>query len=130
MLQVARHRIHKQVSEPAGLPYPNLETNPHSRAQGDDMAIKSFVERQQAIDYIKARICRLTERKSALLDDYQGPEGHLSNQVKVIEWKIDALLETLGRLTVADRTIDLRATPYPPSGHEHDPLPTAHVPRT
>jgi len=85
------------------------------------MAIKSFVERQQAIDYIKARICRLTERKSALLEDYQGPEGHLSNQVKVIDWKIDALLETLGRLTVADRTINLEASPYHPSRHEHTP---------
>ena len=120
--------IRKPAGEPTGMSYPYLETNPHSRAQGDDMAIRSFVERQQAIDYIKARICRLSERKSAFFEDYQGPEGHLANQVKVIDWKIDALLETLGRLTVSDRTISLEVSPYPPSRHEHAPVPAAGTP--
>ena len=72
------------------------------------MAITSNVERQQAIEYIKARLCRLSERKSALIQDYQGAEGHLANQIKVLDWKIDTLLETLGKLTDDEVSSELR----------------------
>ncbi len=62
------------------------------------MNTSSPIDRQQAIDYIKARLSRLSERKMELLRTYQGPEGHTANQIKVIDGRVDHLLDALNAL--------------------------------
>lgn len=62
------------------------------------MDTSSSLERQQAVDYVKARVARLSERKTHLEMNYQGPEGHLSAQMELIDYKIDRLLDRLTKI--------------------------------
>ncbi len=60
------------------------------------------IERQQTLNYVKARLARLGERKIDLELHYQGPQEHQSYQMKVIDYKIDRLLEMLHELESTD----------------------------
>ena len=66
------------------------------------------IERRQTLNYVKARLARLGERKIDLELHYQGNQGHLSYQIKVVDYKIDRLLELLHELqTGEDSTVSL-----------------------
>lgn len=66
------------------------------------MSTAFTIERQQTLNYVKARLARLGERKMDLELNYQGNQGHLSYQIKVVDYKIDRLLELLHELESSD----------------------------
>ena len=69
------------------------------------------IERQQTLNYVKARLARLGERKIELELHYQGNQGHLSYQIKVVDYKIDRLLDLLHELQSTDAEATNFSTP-------------------
>lgn len=68
------------------------------------MDVPYSIERQQTLHYVKARLARLGERKIDLELHYQGSQEHQSYQMKVIDYKIDRLLELLRELETTAQT--------------------------
>lgn len=66
------------------------------------MPSKSIIGREQAIQYINARLCRLGEQKRELLQNGRCMDEHISYQIKIIDWKMDTLLERLAGFTGID----------------------------
>lgn len=66
--------------------------------QNLNMKLRSEVERQQAIHYIKGRLAKLSESRISLLDQQHGREEYAYAQRKVIDSKIDCLLDNLSEL--------------------------------
>lgn len=62
------------------------------------MNLTTETERQQAIFYIKGRLARLADRRVGLLDHYPARNGHMFAEMKVINSKIDRLLDHLSEL--------------------------------
>lgn len=62
------------------------------------MKLRSEVERQQTIQYIKARLAKLSDSRMSLLDRQNGRDEYAYAQRKVIDSKIDCLLDNLSEL--------------------------------
>lgn len=75
------------------------------------MSTRYSIEKQQTLNYVKARLARLGERKIDLELNYQGAQGHLSYQIKVVDFKIDRLLDLLRELESEDLPSTSLSTP-------------------
>lgn len=78
------------------------------------MHVDSPIERQQAIDYIKARLTHLSNRRSEVLNSCCGDEISVANQIKVIDGRVDHLLDALSALQ--------RLASDPPAWSAHTPI--------
>lgn len=62
------------------------------------MNLHTEIERQQAIAYVKGRLAKLSEWRVDLLERPDGPARTPSAEVRILDSKIDCLLDILNKL--------------------------------